>query len=315
VIAAVVVTIALIAVAASVFELKEARTAPADRPGTGLILYGVWNSHRQEATWFTVRPDGTHNQSLRITSTCAIWWPDGSKILITNDAAAHGGQPLRPATIDPDGSNLRPLDATHDRTLNLGCGQVSPDRRTIALEGFNDHQHGENGIYTVRAGDGGDLVRLTHSPPGGADGNPRFAPDGRRIVFLRTMPGVSPEGAGALFTTTTTGSETRRITPWGFAFLGYGWSPDGQWIVFQRPYGQLYLVHPDGTGLHRIPLPVPPGTGAQNPSWSPDGSKIVFSLEHDGHAGIYTVDVDGSHLRQVTGADNADEQMPDWGPG
>ena len=27
--------------------------------------------------------------------------------------------------------------------------------------------------------------------------------------------------------------------------MDQGWSPDGQWIVYQRPYGVLTLVHPD----------------------------------------------------------------------
>jgi hypothetical protein len=41
--------------------------------------------------------------------------------------------------------------------------------------------------------------------------------------------------------------------------------------------GPANLVHPDGSALHRIPLELPPGTGALNPSWSPDAAWIVLA--------------------------------------
>jgi Tol biopolymer transport system component len=108
------------------------------------------------------------------------------------------------------------------------------------------------------------------------------------------------------------GTGLRRITPWGFAFLGQNWAPDGTWIVFQHPYGQLYLVHPDGSGLHQVPLQLPAGAGAQDPAWSPDGTWIVFSLDHGIQANIFIVRPDGSGLQQVTHTSNLSLQNPDW---
>ena len=71
--------------------------------------------------------------------------------------------------------------------------------------------------------------------------------------------------------------------------------------MFQRPYGQLYLVHPDGSALHRIPLRLASGAGALNPSWSPDGAWIVFSLQDADESGIFLVHPDGTGLRGVIG--------------
>lgn len=313
VVAAAVATAVIAAVATLVGRhVGDGSAAPADAGDRGWLLYGRWDPKQQESTWFTIRTDGTRNRSLHVTATCALWWPDGSKILITDDERAHQGHPLRPATIEPDGSGMRRLDAARAPDLNLGCGDVATNGSTIALEGFNERRPSVNGIYLVRASDGGGLRQLTNSPPGGYDAVPRFAPDGRRIVFLRVVAGASPEGAGALFVTNAVGGTPHQITPSGWAFLGYEWSPDGRWIVFQRPYGELYLVHPDGSGLQRIPLELPRGAGAQNPAWSPDGSRIAFSLTRNGHGSIYTVGLDGQHLRQVTSAAGADEQMPDW---
>ncbi len=96
---------------------------------------------------------------------------------------------------------------------------------------------------------------------------------------MRTRPGIQPDGAGALFVVDADGGRPTRITPWGASFLDNDWSPDGEWIVFQRPYGQLFLVHPDGSGMHRIPIDLPRGAGARMASWSPDGEWIVFSMQ------------------------------------
>jgi Tol biopolymer transport system component len=302
-----------LAVAAIVFVIRAfeptERNAPTvpGRAG-GLILYGDWDANVQLADWFTVRPDGSERSHLHVSATCAVWFPDGSRILITNDAAGPGA-PLRPAVVDPDGSNLRPLDATRNPDLNLGCGDVSPDGTRIALEGFGQDGHDElNGIYSVRASDGGELVRLLRGPVS----PPRYSPDGTRLSFFDTKEGVSPTGSGALFVMGADGTDLVRITPWGYAFDDHAWSRDGSWIVFQRPYGRLYLVRPDGSDLHRVPVDLPPGTGALNPSWSPDGTWIVFSLQRSDRAEIYMARPDGTGLRKVTGAPNVEGQHPDW---
>ena len=304
-----------VAAAAILFSVRAFSPVGERTPATpgeprGRILYGDWDDRTQRAHWYTVRPDGTDERDLGIRTTCAVWYPDGSGILITNDNAAGPGSPLRPAVVEPDGSNLRPLDAARNPDLNLGCGDVSPDGRRIALEGFGQDGHPElDGIYSVRASDGGGLVRLLRGPVS----PPRFSPDGTRLSFFDTKEGVSPPGSGALFVVEADGSEPRRITPWGYTFGDHGWSPDGEWIVFQRPFGQLYLVHPDGSGLRRVPLGLDPGTGAVNPSWSPDGAWIVFSLlGPEDRAQIHMVRPDGAGLRMVAGAPNALAKHADW---
>ena len=282
---------------------------PAEPPWKGdLILFGERDPRVGQAHWFTVRPDGTHLTDLHMTATCAVWFPDGTKILITNDAAVGPGAPLRPAVINPDGSGLRPLDGTRNPNLELGCGDVSPDGSRITLEGFSSAGHHElNGIYSIRASDGGGLVRLLQGPIEPPD----YSPDGTRVTFKRVVGAVNPTGSGALFVMNTDGTDIVRITPPGYVFDLPAWSPDGQWIAFQKPFGQLFVVHPDGTDLHQVPVQLPAGSGAQDPTWSPDGLTIVFSVLGGGHSGIYTVQVDGTGLHEVTAV--TDPQTPDWG--
>ncbi len=64
--------------------------------GGGRILYGDWDAQAQRAEWQTVSPDGSSSRDLDLAATCAIWFPDGSRILATNDAASGPGSPLRP---------------------------------------------------------------------------------------------------------------------------------------------------------------------------------------------------------------------------
>ena len=53
-------------------------------------------------------------------------------------------------------------------------------------------------------------------------------------------------------------------------------------------------MNADGSGAQRLTA-----RGAQ-PGWSPDGQKIAFMSERNGNAEIYTMNTDGSQLRNLT---------------
>jgi Tol biopolymer transport system component len=80
------------------------------------------------------------------------------------------------------------------------------------------------------------------------------------------------------------------------------------------------VVHPDGTGLHAIPLAgVSRSSFAFQPSWSPDGTKFVFCLvtgRRPGtfQEGIYTANANGTDVDTVRIAPpGGNEDSPDWG--
>jgi Tol biopolymer transport system component len=182
-------------------------------------------------------------------------------------------------------------------------------------------------VFSIRASDGGDPLRLTTYPFGtncnACDEPTDSSPDGRRFVLLRfrfengPAPNFRAEQV-ALFVENVDGTGLRQITPYGLAepheIASARWSPDGNDIISETTHGTLFVVHPDGSGLSMIRLQT--GTTryfAFEPAWSPDGTKIVFCMSINGQEDIYTANADGSDVQQITNTPDF-ENGPDWGP-
>jgi Tol biopolymer transport system component/serine/threonine protein kinase len=83
---------------------------------------------------------------------------------------------------------------------------------------------------------------------------------------------------------------------------------------------QLYLVNADGTDLTQLTIME---NGACQPSWSPDGSQLVFISPCLGRAdfletiynesSLYIINADGSGLKQLTASPGSDFE-PTWSP-
>ena len=109
----------------------------------------------------------------------------------------------------------------------------------------------------------------------------------------------------AVFVVNADGTNARRITPWNVTRRA-DWSPDGEWIALDMSDSEpiprdLFLVHPDGTGLMQIT------SNEDNkmsfaPAWSADSKNLLFIRREYTAAGtdLWTVNVDGTGLSQVT---------------
>lgn len=269
----------------------------------------------EEAVIYVANPDGTHMHELLPglhSEESPYWSPDGSQIAVLSGL----GQPcctVAAVIVDPDTGAYRVLTMP-DPSLFTACVVWSPDAQRLACAGFGNEDPSRNGIYSIRTSDGQGLTRIT-SNPGGGDFPLDYSPNGEKIVFGRTDPS-GPDGENhnqALFVVNVNGSGLHRITPWGFYDEQGSWSPDGSKIAFEHR-GSIFTVHPDGTGLGKIPLAVAGPYGAGDIVWSPDGTKIAFLLvTQTGQEGIATANADGSDVKQVTISPTFDHQA-DWGP-
>jgi uncharacterized repeat protein (TIGR01451 family) len=88
------------------------------------------------------------------------------------------------------------------------------------------------------------------------------------------------------------------------------WSPLGDWLVYDTgAAGHLYMVRPDGTYNTLIPN-LPSGSNTQ-PSWSPDGTWIVFVNNSGSQTDLYIIHPDGTSLTRMTN-DSVIESDPSW---
>jgi tricorn protease len=167
------------------------------------------------------------------------------------------------------------------------CALSAPLSAQTKLLRFPD-LHGNHVVFTY-AGDlwlasaaGGTATRLTAHP--GLELFAKFSPDGRSIAFTGQY-----DGDEQVYVMPAAGGEPRQLTfypargplaeRWGYDHQVYGWTPDGQRVLFRSfrdawtlPAARLYTVSAQGGPAEALPMPVA-GSGA----YSPDGRHIVYS--------------------------------------
>jgi len=145
------------------------------------------------------------------------------------------------------------FDASEGTWLSL---DVSPDGKTIVFELLGD-------IYTMPV-TGGTATRITSGP--GFDSQPRWSPDGKRIVFLSDR-----SGAENVWLMDPDGTKSKALTKGtNNLYASPEWTPDGNYIVVSRTSGvlgsvyELWLIHKDG-GSGAAMLRVQAGPNAPPP--------------------------------------------------
>jgi Tol biopolymer transport system component len=179
---------------------------------------------------------------------------------------------------------------------------------------FGSNRTGDPEIWTMAA-DRSDPRRLTDAP--GRDAHPAFSPDGARIAFQSPRDGDDPLRV-QIYTMAVDGADLVRLTD-DDHFNGVPvWSRDGSRILYQRRSSTAYesgnwdiVEIPSGGGLPRVVVGGP--ANDQVPSWSPDGTRLVFYSDRDGDDEIWVAHSDGADPRRVTeGTGRA--SAPAWSP-
>jgi Tol biopolymer transport system component len=200
--------------------------------------------------------------------------------------------------INPDTGTYRVLASQGFPAVSTFCSIWSPDATHFLCDGENDDNATVNGIYTIRSSDGGGLTRITDAG-GMVDVPIDYSPDGRQIVFGRTVFN-NCSNRSAIYVVNVDGSGLHRVTPWGFCDDDGSWSPDGSRIAFVKPDGSIFTVHPDGSGLAKLPLVTGSRSFAGDVVWSRPavGSGVVYVASRDQY--VYALNTaDGKLLWQV----------------
>ena len=251
---------------------------------------------------FTIRPDGTGDKQLTFDGDNGRpgWSRDGKKITFMS----HKGGHVSVAVMDADGSN--------PKTLCDGLApDWSPDGKKIAFTRGNQ-------IWTIDA-DGTNERQVTHTPTTKVGAS--WSPDGKRMAFILIRNPRSPDDPrpqigvmnadGTDEKPLTTGRRTNvRVNPDGTTTLletaddanAPGWSHGSDKIAFwsgiETRYGQIWTINSDGTGGRQL-TDDPNHRNSDDPSWSPDDKKIIFSTGRGGRNELWVMDADGKNQKRL----------------
>ena len=157
--------------------------------------------------------------------------------------------------------------------------------------------------------DGADVRQLTQEGEGRACVGPRWKNKG--AIFFTGYRNGAPQ----VFEIPAAGGAPRLA--WGFGGLTTGAtvSPDGARaaIIISKPFGNPELCTIDLAGGTWNRLTTTRAANEGQPSWSPDGSKIVYVSDESRRQHLYIIDATTKAKRRITssGTQNVD---PDWGP-
>jgi Tol biopolymer transport system component len=255
-----------------------------------------WSERAGDPDVFTMTAEGGDVRNLGTRDwgdKRASWSPDGERLAYDSWHVGHRDFDIW--VMDADGSGKRQLTTSPLRDV---LPAWSPDGRWIAFSRKRAASAVED-LWLIHP-DGTGERRLVRDASTCA-----WSPDARRLVY---------SSGGHLYMIGLGGRGRRRLTrARAEDFPGAGsWSPGGGRILFTRypvgGFGDIFLLDVRSGRVRRLTF-----TKADDgdPSWSPDGRRIVFDSTRDGNREVYVMNADGTAQRNVT-HNPADDWADTW---
>ncbi len=171
----------------------------------------------------------------------------------------------------------------------------SPEGNVVSFTQVNDDG---SSIMTAHS-DGSAVSTVVKGSPWALV--PSWSPTGKSVAYTDNATGEYQ-----VYTARLGGSGVTQVThaPVGTTFVGPKYSPDGTLfaLAIHQPQDaegvqDLYVMNIDGSNIRRVTVGM---NNAESRSWSPDGTRIAFNAVVDGVGQIFTINLDGTGLTQLT---------------
>jgi Tol biopolymer transport system component len=215
------------------------------------------------------------------------WSPDNTMLAF---ASSRGDEGARIFTMNVDGSNQLQLTQDDENLQHDMNPSWSPDGSQIVFQRYAN----VDDIMIINV-DGTDLHNLTNTPDI-AEWWPDWSPDGTQIIYSVM------QGEVGLYIINANGTNSTRIYD-EFVYQS-SFSINNKIAFIPSEYDnfnwskQLFTINPDGTGLQQLTFL---DSNCDHPSWSSDGTKIVFTIFNDEtFEDIYIIDSNGQNMNPVS---------------
>jgi Tol biopolymer transport system component len=268
-------------VAATVVACDQAPVGSVAPPPCGAsspyaFVFGNVITHQESGTLFGLTADG-HVERI-VQDDLAFEpdiSPDGSQVVFQSarmegfgSSAGYSRQELY--IVDLNDRSEHRVTTEH----NDSDAAWSPDGRWILF--VRDYSTKRAGIFKVRP-NGSGLRRLIDAPEPLRTMSPTWSPDSKRIAWIQDDI-LSPYNDGEIWIARHDGSDARKVTALR-ELERVVWSPDASTLAVAPGPGNagVYLFDLDSGEFDLV------RHGANGPSWSPDGSKLVYFVETGAH--------------------------------
>ncbi len=287
-----------------------------DRQNDSGIKLWTMNSDGSNQTQLTFETDRGPNlpDYIPVYDQAPKWSPDGTKIAFLS---MRDYDPQNPAIsqctiyiMDYQSRAVQrlalfnQLSTSNSKPILIGPFEWSPDGSKFALickEIILSDQRVTWSIYTINI-DGSGASRLAIDV-----GKPTWSPDGKQLAFSRLS---HENGTDEFDVMNADGGNLHAIAsfPLGDYSELASWSPNGSKLLLVRGLqscsgsscNQLYTINADGTDMTQLTY-TPIDHRGSTPTWSPDGTRILFTRYAVGPKyTVYVVNADGSGEHEIS---------------